>query len=101
VLGFFEFSQRPFPVALLGVGIPQVSVNARIGWIELLRLVPKGNGIIQLALLFGAFAQAQEGVGFIRVEPQRFAQFLLCARKVPLEHQREAQYVAQARAVGF
>ena len=76
-LGFFEFSQRRFPVALLGIGISQVGVNARIGRIEPFRLVPKGNRFIQFALLFGAFAQADRGFRIIRVEPQRFVQFLL------------------------
>ena len=45
-LGFFEFFHRPFPVALFGVGIPQVGMNARIGWIELPCRVPKGNCVI-------------------------------------------------------
>ena len=76
-LGLFEFSQRRFPVALLGIGISQVSVDNRTGRIEPFRLAPTSNRFIHFALLFGAFAQAHIGFRTIRVEPQRFVQFLL------------------------
>ena len=98
-LGFFEFSQRLFPVALFGVSISQVGANARIGWIEPLRLVPEGNRVLQLALLFGAFAQARRGS---RRHPGRAAALRAVPsppREVPLEHQREAQDLVRRRAL--